>query len=246
MKKSWNSVNSTIRKSDILVIVLDARFIHETVNDEIIVKIKKQNKPYFYAVTKTDLRDNIDESSIPRPYVLVSATNRSGKSNLRERIFIIGERKYGKNCSLKVGILGYPNVGKSSIINMLKGRKSASTSIISGHTKSEKFIRTEKRILLIDTPGVIPYGERDRLKHLLIGSTDFDRVKDPVDALENVMKKYPGVIEKYFGVGPEDNHSETIEKIALKMHLLKKGGLPDVQRAARMIIREFQKGKLRL
>jgi len=246
MKNSWKSVNSTIRKSDILVIVLDARFIHETVNDEIIAKIRKQNKPYFYAVTKTDLKDDIDESSIPRPYVLVSATNRSGKSKLRERIFITGEREYGKNCSLRVGILGYPNVGKSSIINMLKGRKSVSTSIISGHTKSEKIIRTEKRILLIDTPGVIPYGERDILKHLLIGSTDFDRVKDPVDALENVMKKYPGVIEKYFGVDPEDDHSETIGKIALKMNLLKRGGLPDVQRAARMIIRKFQKGELRL
>lgn len=233
-------------KSDILVIVLDARFIHETVNDEIIAKIKKQDKPYFYAVTKTDLKDDIDESRIPKPYVLVSATKHTGKSKLRERIFIIGERKYGKNCSLKVGILGYPNVGKSSIINMLKGRKSVSTSIISGHTKSEKDIRTEKRILLIDTPGVIPYGERDRLKHLLIGSADFDRVKDPVDALENVMKKYPGVIEGYFGVVPEDDHSETIEKIALKKHLLMKGGLPDVQRAARMIIREFQSGKLRL
>ncbi|MBN2330651.1 MAG: 50S ribosome-binding GTPase [Candidatus Aenigmarchaeota archaeon] len=233
-------------KSDILVIVLDARFIRETVNSEIIAKIRKQNKPYFYAVTKTDLEDNIDKSIIPKPYVLVSATKHTGKSNLRQRILIIGERKYGKNRSLKVGILGYPNVGKSSIINMLKGRKSASTSIISGHTKSEQNIRTERRILLVDTPGVIPYGERDRLKHLLIGSTDFDRVEDPVDALEGVMKEYPGAIEEYFGVGPEDDRSETIEKIALKMHLLKKGGLPDVQRAARMVIREFQKGKLRL
>lgn len=246
MKKSWEPVNSTIRKSDILVIVLDARFIRETVNAEIIAKIKEQNKPYFFVVTKTDLKDDIDKSIIPKPYVLVSATEHKGKSKLRERIFIIGERKYGKNCYLKVGILGYPNVGKSSIINMLKGRKSASTSIISGHTKSEKNIRTERRIILIDTPGVIPYGEKNRLKHLLIGSTDFDRVKDPVDALEDVMKKYPGVIEKHFGVGPGDDHDETIEKIALKMHLLLKGGLPDVQRAARMVIMEFQKGKLRL
>jgi ribosome biogenesis GTPase A len=178
--------------------------------------------------------------------VLVSTADRAGKSKLRKAIFMAGERRYGKNRSFKVGILGYPNVGKSSIINMLKGRKSVSTSIISGHTRSEKDIRAERRILLIDTPGVIPYGERDGLKHLLIGSTDFDRVKDPVGALASVMKKYPGVIESYFGVVPEDDSIETINRIALKRHLLKKGGLPDAQRAARMVIMEFQKGKLRL
>ena len=242
----WKSVNSTIRESDILVIVLDARFIHETMNDELVAKIRKQNKPYLYVVTKTDLKDNIDESSIPRPYVLVSPACRRGKSALRERLLIIGERNFGKNCRVKVGILGYPNVGKSSIINMLKGRKSASTSILSGHTKSEKFIRTDKRILLVDTPGVIPYGEKDEMKHLLIGTIDFDKVRDPETALEKVMEKYPGVIEKYFGVSPGDSHEETIEKIALKKNLLKRGGLPDVQRAARMIIRKFQEGELRL
>jgi len=246
MGKLWDSVNSTIEKSDILVIVLDARFIHETINAEIIEKIKKQDKPYFYAVNKTDLKNIIDESTIPKPYVLVSAFNHVGKSDLRKMMFMIGEKKYGKNCSLKIGILGYPNVGKSSIINMLKMKKSASTSIMSGRTKSEKIIRIDERILLIDTPGVIPYGEADKLKLLLIGSIDYEKVKYPDDALEDVMRKYPGVIEKYFGVEPGDDHSETIEKIALKMHLLRKGGLPDTQRAARMIIREFQSGKLRL
>lgn len=246
MRKLWETVNLIIKKSDILIVVLDARFIRETLNDEIIKKIEKEGKPYFYAVTKTDLKDNLDKSIIPKPYVLVSATRNTGKSDLKRMIFIVGERKYGKCCSLRVGVLGYPNVGKSSIINMLKGKKSASTSIISGHTRSEMFIRIDERILMIDTPGVVPYGEKDELKHILIGTMDYHKVKHPVDALESVMERYPGTIEKHFQVEPGESHEETIERVALKMHLLKKGGVPDVERAARMVIREFQRGKLRL
>jgi len=296
MKNMWKSVKHVIMKADLLIIVLDARYVSETVNEEIIEKIRNQGKPYFFVVTKTDLAARIDRESIPGPYVMVSATEHQGKSRLRERILIMGAKHYGKDCSLRVGVLGYPNVGKSSVINMLKGRKSASTSIISGHTKTQKFIRSDRRILLIDTPGVIPYGERDIVKHVLIGSTDFDRVRNPVGALEGIMRMYPGVIEKYFGIDApegredpsekgreelesgsekkntkkgqgneeaqqgekenatgesggqerEDSIEKTIEKIALKKNMLLKGGIPDVQRAARMAIMELQKGKIRL
>ena len=243
-KSFWRSGNSTISESDILVIVLDARFIHETLNREIIRKIKELGKPYLYAITKSDLTGSIEKSIIPKPYVVVSTPDRRGKSNLRERILIIGERKYGKDCRVKVGVLGYPNVGKSSVINMLKGRKSASTSISPGHTKSEKFIRADSRILLIDTPGVIPYGERDELKHVLIGTKDPAKIRHPETVLEKLMDAYPGAIERHFGVEPGEDHSETIERIALKRNLLRKGGLPDVQRAARMVIRDLQKGRI--
>ena len=68
----WKSVKSTIWESDILVIVLDARFIHETENEEIMTKIRQQGKPYLYAITKADLVDNIDKSTIPKPYVMLS------------------------------------------------------------------------------------------------------------------------------------------------------------------------------
>jgi len=246
MGNLWHSVNLVMKESDIVVIVLDARFITETINHEIVRKINEQKKPYLFVVTKSDLKESIDKSKIPEPYVIVSSTERRGKSALRERLLIIAEKRYGRKCAVKVGVLGYPNVGKSSVINMLKGRHSASTSIMSGHTRAEKFIRADNRILLMDTPGVIPYGENDQVKHVLIGTTDFTKVKHPETILEDIMERYPGVIEKHFGVTPDDSRSGTIEKIAMKKGLLRKGGLPDTDRAARMIIRLIQTGKLRI
>ena len=61
-----------------------------------------------------------------------------------------GEEKF------KVGVLGYPNTGKSSIINALKGRASAPTSPVSGYTKGMQWIRASKRMYLLDPPGVFP------------------------------------------------------------------------------------------
>ncbi len=246
MSNMWQSVNQTIKKADLLVVVLDARFIQETMNEEITAKINSHYKPYIFAVTKSDLAGKIDKLTIPRPYVLVSAKKRTGKKSLRERILIEGEKKYGKYHDIRVGVLGYPNVGKSSVINLLKGKHSASTSSLSGHTKREQPIRADRRILLLDTPGVIPYGERDITKHVVIGTKDFASVKHPEVALEGIMKKYPGAIEKEFGVEPGEKHSETIERIALKKNLLLKGGVPDVVRLSRMVIMRIQSGKLRL
>ncbi len=246
MVNFWDSVNGVIRQSDILILVLDARFIDETMNAEIMDKIKEKKKPYMYAITKTDIAGRIDTDSLPTPYVLVSPTQGSGRNRLRERILAIAERSYGKGSSVRVGVLGYPNVGKSSVINMLKGAKSASTSSMPGHTKMEQPVRADSRILLIDTPGVIPFLEKDPAKHAAIGSVHPGKLKDPELTLQELMERYPGTVEKYFGVEPGESPRETIERIALKKNLLLKGGVPDVQRAARMAISAIQKGKMKL
>ena len=246
MGSFWDSVNSVIRKSDIVVIVLDARFARETMNEEIMEKVGSRGKPYLFAVTKADLSENIDKGSLPKPHVIVSTVSRRGKSELRERLLMMAGSKFGKGADVRVGVLGYPNVGKSSVINMLKGAKSASTSSIPGHTKREQPIRADRRLLLIDTPGVIPIGESDTVKHTVIGTVHPNKLRDPELTLQELMTRYPGKVEEYFGVEPAETARETIERIAVKKNLLLKGGVPDVQRAARMAISAIQKGKMKL
>jgi hypothetical protein len=293
--KFWDTVNWIIRQADILVIVLDARFIDETMNGELTQKAKKEGKPCLFVATKADIAKTIDTERLPKPYVVASSRNKRGKSALRNRILIMAEQNYGKGSSVRVGVLGYPNVGKSSVINMLKGTKSAPTGGLPGKTRGEQFIRTHRRILLMDTPGVIPYKEKDVVKHTITGVMDPAKLRDPVQVLQGIAEKYPGVVEEYFGLtskecnekakdgkdgscrttqhhpaseaypervepegggggreqagesSHEDVGTESIaERIARKKNLLRKGGIPDAERAARMAIAAIQKGKIRL
>jgi ribosome biogenesis GTPase A len=181
-----------------------------------------------------------------KPSVFTSAKERHGSRKLRERIIITADKCLGKKTGILVGVLGYPNVGKSSLINMLKGRRSASTSILSGHTKALKNIRADKRIMLIDTPGVIPYEEKSSLKSIIMGAVDYSKVKDPEDALISFMKKFPGRIESHFNVPVDKDKRKTIGMIALKKHMFLKQGLPDKRRISTSILRDLQRGRIKL
>ncbi|MFH0956522.1 MAG: GTPase [Candidatus Aenigmatarchaeota archaeon] len=246
-KNFWKTVKATIRDSDMLLLILDARHVKETLNAEIVQKIRGEGKPIIYVVTKADLEPNIEKEDLPKPYVIVSTKVRSGKSALRERILITAEQRYGKEANVRVGVLGYPNVGKSSVINMLKGARSAPVSAAAGYTKSEQFIRVHKKILLIDTPGVIPFGEKDKALHAVTGVLDINKLKDPADTLSKIMERHPGVIESHFGINTSGKIAEdVIEAIAQKKNLIMRGGIPDTARAARMVIAAIQKGKIRL
>ncbi|MCK5023869.1 MAG: 50S ribosome-binding GTPase, partial [Candidatus Aenigmarchaeota archaeon] len=143
-----------------------------------------------------------------------------------------------------VGVLGYPNVGKSSLINMMKGRRSTGISPLSGKTKAKQVIKTSTTLYFIDTPGVTPYFEKDQLKFMFTNVTDYTKIKDPETMAERLMEKFPGKIEKFYGVSVNEDKRETIEAIAIKKHVLKKGGMPDTKRMAVTIIMKWQRGKL--
>ena len=244
MKNFWRMVNKVIRDADVLLLLLDARLVDDTRNQEIENKVKALGKPLIYVITKCDLvpKELLEKyRKVLKPCVIVSSKMHFGTTILRDRIFIEAKRaKAGKN--IRVGVLGYPNIGKSSLINAMKGRHSAATSIVSGFTKAVQEIRGDNRIMFLDTPGVIPYQEKDRVKHTLIGTIDFNKSKDPEMAVIGLMTKFPGKIESFYGVLVQEDEDQTIEEIALKRNMLIKGGKPDIVRTARMILKDWQKG----
>ena len=176
--------------------------------------------------------------------MFVSAKEHHGTTMLKDRILIEAKKAYKDIKKVKVGVLGYPNVGKSSLINALKGRHAASTSILSGHTKGVQRVKATNRIMFLDTPGVIPYKEKEPIKHAFIGTTDFTKAKEPDLIVIGLMDRFPGRVEMFYGVGIEEDKEETIEKIALKRNILKKKAEADIERTARMILKEWQKGKI--
>ena len=250
MANFWNLVNKVINEADVLLLVLDARLIKETRNKEIERKIVDSEKPLIYVVNKCDLVKEDDLRKYKQRIknsVFISSKSKSGLKTLQEKIHInysrIKKEKFSNK--INVGVLGYPNVGKSSLINAMKGKKSAKTSTLSGYTKALQKVKTDSKIVMIDTPGVIPYKENDDLKHSLTGTIDFTKIKEPDSIVIEMMEKFPGKIENFYDVEINEDHEETIENIALKKNILIKGGLPDTKRMARMIITQWQRGDIK-
>ena len=243
-KNYWKIVNQVIEKSDILLLVLDARMAYETRNQEIEDKVKKAKKKIIYVITKTDLvkREELNKIKL-KPIAFVSAKNHQGTMKLRERIMIEEKKFYGEKELFTIGVVGYPNVGKSSLINAIKGKKSAKTSSTSGYTKAMQKIRTGKKLLFYDTPGVIPYKEDNKTKQTIIGSIDYNQTKEPDIIAMEIMKEYPEIIEKEYGIKITEDLEKAIEEIAFKKKLLKKGNEPDIIRTARMILKNWQERK---
>ncbi len=244
----WDIVNDVIKETDIVLEILDGRLVDQTRNKEIEDKIKKLNKPLIYVINKCDLVDKEEAERQKKrlnPSVFVSATKKFGTTILLHEILRQARNVGARTDRILVGVLGYPNTGKSSVINALAGRSSAKTSPLSGFTKSMQLIKLTKNIYLMDTPGVLPYGESDKLKHILISATDQTKVKDPETAAIKLIKLEKRKIANHYGV-EEGSPESMLKKIAIKYKRLKKGGLPDTEVIARKIIQEWQKGRIRI
>ncbi len=242
MANFWKIVNNVIEESDVILLVLDARMPDETRNIEIEKKIQFKEKKMIYVINKCDL---LEKSVIERyrrqykPSVFVSSVKHYGSTILREKIMQLLRGEMGV-----VGVLGYPNVGKSSVINMLRGKGSAPVSSISGFTKGVQKVRISQKVMLLDTPGVIPFKEDNKEKQTLTGTVNFDKLPDPELAVLILIEKYPGKLEEYYGAEIGTDAEDSLEKITIAKKKLMKGGIPDVQTMSRRILKDWQQGKL--
>ena len=242
MVNYWKLVNRVIQEADILLLVIDARLPELTRHREIESKIRKYNKKLLYVLNKCDLVSKQDIEKIKKdfePSVFVSSKQKLGGTILFKKIM---ELSHGKDCF--IGVLGYPNVGKSSVINMLKGSKSAPVSPHAGHTKGLQFVRAKGKLKLIDTPGVIPFDDKDLLKQIIIGSKNPEHLKEPDYFVLKIIELEPEMFEKYYGIKYEGDSYDFLEKAAVKSRVLVKGGEPDLQRFSRQFLYDWQRGKI--
>lgn len=232
-----NLVRKVIDDSDVVLIVVDIRSAMDVDLSMLEKKVRWAGKKFLYVLSKADLYEG-DARNVPlKPSIAVSATEHLSTTRLVKRLMSLG-----KGESIRVGVVGLPNAGKSSLINALKGKGSASTSPISGHTKGVQHIRISKSILLIDTPGVIT--AQDPISRLKAGAVDAGKIKQIEPAAAELIEALGGVVEKHYGVEKQEDTYETLEAIGRSRNLLSKGGEVDLDRTARMVVRDWQKGTI--
>ena len=248
-------VKKVITDADIILEVLDSRFWKETRNFEIEKEIRKRGKKLVFVFNKSDLvdRKKIIEEIIRQqlvPHVFVSSKTRKGSSDLRKRIKIEA-KKFNKKM-VYVGIIGYPNTGKSSLINLLSGARVARVSSESGFTRGSQKVKIAEGILVFDTPGVIPSYENanredsDLFKHAQINVKTWDKVKEPEMLIYYLMKKYPMLIEDFYDIDAKGDSEILLEELGRKKAFLLKGNEVDKDRTARQVLKDFQQGKIRI
>jgi len=245
-------VKDVIKKADILLEVIDARFPDETRNSEVERDMARSNKPFIIVLNKCDLVsiETLEKTksrlSKIAPTVFVSNKDRFGTTLLRHKIL---ETAGIKGRDIMVGCIGYPNTGKSSVINGVSGRHKARTSPISGYTRGVQLVDAGSRIMFIDTPGIIPFGENDEYIQGLLGVKDATHLQDQIGVALRIIEKLcaenKNALESFYHVTIEGQDSyDVLLLIGKQCNFLKKKGEVDEARAAVRIINDWQKGMI--
>ncbi|OZJ03442.1 hypothetical protein BZG36_03192 [Bifiguratus adelaidae] len=254
-KRIWNELYKVIDSSDVVIHVLDARDPIGTrcVNVEKYIRKECPHKHLIFVLNKCDLVPTwatarwVKHLSAEYPTLAfhASITNSFGKGSLIQLLRQFSVLHSDKK-QISVGFIGYPNTGKSSMINTLKAKKVCNVAPIPGETKVWQYITLMKRIYLIDCPGVVPPNADDSEADIVLkGVVRVENIQSPEDCipdiLQRVRKEY---LQRTYGVRDWTDSIDFITQICKKMGKLLKGGEPDLHNVSVMILNDWLRGKI--
>ncbi len=236
----YQIIKHIIQRADVVIEVLDARMPELTRNKALEEKI---DKPLILVANKSDLVSRRAHAKL-KDYVRISAKKAQGIGELIR--LIKSKTKWRKPW---VAFIGYPNTGKSCLINQLSKGGRARISSESGFTKGYQYIAGRGDIMLVDSPGIIPFEARDEVRLGLISGLSPEKLEDPDIVAAELIKLLKINNPKSIGRAYDIDINQSSEKIILafgkKRHMLLKGGKIDVKRAAIDILRDWHKGKIK-
>lgn len=280
-RRIWNELFKVIDSSDVLVHVLDARDPLGTRCRAVEAYVAKEapHKHVVFLLNKADLIPSavcarwIKQLARERPTLAFHASVRNsyGRGAL---IALLRQfsRLHSDKRQISVGFVGYPNVGKSSIINTLRQKAVCPVAPIPGQTKVWQYVALMKRIYLIDCPGVVPAGadEGTETEKILRGVVRVEHVASPEEHItailravkpEHLSKTYSGIpVPPLFSSGrgggnaasrtdpiTPDEQSATddfLRRLAVQFGRLLKGGEPDTRTTSIIIINDWLRGRI--
>ncbi|KZO91938.1 NGP1NT-domain-containing protein [Calocera viscosa TUFC12733] len=270
-KRIHGELHKVIDSSDVLVHVLDARDPSGTMCEAVMDFVKKEraHKQLIFIMNKCDLvpswvaaRWLAHLSKIAPTLAFHASMHHSfGKGSLIQLLRQF-QNLHADRKQISVGFIGYPNVGKSSIINCLKKNKVCTVAPIPGETKVWQYITLTKKIYLIDCPGIVPISKNDsETDTVLKGVIRLSALPNPSEYIPELLGRVrPEYLGRTYGVDAtwtwgENGEKEGLpvdieasehwlEKMARKTGKLLKHGEPDRDTVARMVMGDWQRGKL--
>jgi len=247
---NWRLVKELLGMVDVALEVVDIRDPLSTRSRRLERIAEMRGQPLIIVLNKADLVPKAVSESWRKyfevreglPAIYISARHRLGTRVLRTKL-----RSVVSKLPLSVGVFGVPKVGKSTLINTLKGRHAAATSPYPGtpgYTFRAQTFRLGRNIFLVDTPGILPpegVGVEAEIRF-----SPIDELRNPVALALRLINRVLGENERAFrdayGIGagrPEG----ILEELALKAGLVyREDGEPNLMEAAKKLIRDYLKG----
>ncbi|XP_068611864.1 nucleolar GTP-binding protein 2 [Brachionichthys hirsutus] len=253
-KRIWGELYKVIDSSDVVIQVLDARDPMGTRSKSIETYLKKEKswKHLIFVLNKCDLIPTwvtkqwvaLLSQECPTLAFHASLTNSFGKGSLIQLLRQFGKLHTDKK-QISVGFIGYPNVGKSSVINTLRSKKVCNVAPIAGETKVWQYITLMRRIFLIDCPGVVYPSEDSESDIVLKGVVQVEKIKNPEDHIAAVLERAkPEYIQKTYRIPTWGSAEDFLEKLAFRTGKLLKGGEPDLPTVSKMVLNDWQRGRI--
>ena len=262
MTKAKRQMQEDIKLIDLVIELVDARIPLSSRNPDIDELGK--NKARLILLNKADLASEAQNQAWAAWfkekgfYVLqIDARRKNGMKTIQNVILeacqekIERDRRRGiKNRPVRAMVVGIPNVGKSTFINTFAGKACAKTGNKPGVTKGKQWIRLNKNVELLDTPGILWPKFDDQMVGLrlaLIGS-----IKDEIlnidelslELIELLQQHYPGMLKERYDIDETLDKVKVLEAIAVSRNCMKKGNEVDYSKAAALVIDDFRSGRI--
>lgn len=262
MTKAKRMMQEDIKLIDVVIELVDARIPLSSKNPDIDDLAK--NKYRIILLNKYDLADDRVTKQWKTYFeekgffvALVNSKSGNGVKNVNEVIReackekIERDRRKGiMNRPIRAMVVGIPNVGKSTFINSFAGKACTKTGNKPGVTKGKQWIKLNKSVELLDTPGILWPKFEDQtvgLRLAFIGSINEDILNISELALEllkYLYQNYKGAIAKKYDVEESEDAVVTLQNIAKRRACMLKGGDLDYEKAAKFVIDDFRNGRI--
>lgn len=262
MTKAKRMMQENIKLIDLVIELVDARIPKSSRNPDIDELGK--NKARLILLNKSDLaEDRWNDAWVQyfkeKGFFAVKINSKKG-GGLKAIQGVIEEackekierdRKRGiLNRPVRAMVVGIPNVGKSTFINSFAGKACAKTGNKPGVTKGRQWIRLNKRVELLDTPGILWPKFEDQtvgLRLAFIGSIKDEILNTEelsIELIRFLMADYPGILEKKYDIETQKDAYGMLLEIARSRHCLLKGNEPHTEKAALLMLDDFRLGRL--